>query len=191
MRYCHVSQDQLLAALHTLHSVTSVEELSLDSVPLSRVSDDELSRAVSRVHHLDLNNTGLSHSQLSQLLVHLPLSRVQSLSLSGQNLSGLAPGLLCLPCDQVTSLDLANASLTETQISALLTAIIWSDTIEVRFALHLNFLILLINKEIRTTKLPKYPIQSKIPGISIPPMLSIYYNFILFKRFCLVKHYST
>lgn len=132
MRYCHVSKDQLLVAIQTLHTLTGLESLSLDSLSLTLVPGHYLSQAVTRVQDLSLSNTGLTHSQLGHILVQLPISRVQSLSLSGQDLSSLEPGLLCLPCDKVTRLDLANTSLTETQLSALLTAIIWSNSIEVK-----------------------------------------------------------
>ena len=131
MRYCNVTHDQLLVAFQTLRAVTDLEALSLDSLTLTHIPDQDLS-LVTRLMELSLSNTGLTHSQLSQILVQLPLSRLQSLCLSGQDLSSFSPGLLCLPCDKVTSLDLANTSLTETQISSLLTAIIWSDSIEVQ-----------------------------------------------------------
>ena len=131
MRYCNVTHDQLLVAFHTLRAVTDLESLSLDSLSLTHIPDQDLS-LVTRLMELSLSNTGLTHSQLSHILVQVPLSRLQSLCLSGQDLSSFSPDLLCLPCDKVTSLDLANTSLTETQISSLLTAIIWSDSIEVQ-----------------------------------------------------------
>ena len=134
LRYCNVSKDQLRVAIQTLQTLPGLEALSLDSLPLTLVPDHDLSQAVTRVQDLSLANTGLTSSQLSHIMVQLPLSRIQILNLSGQDLSSLAPGLLCLPCDKVTSLDLANTSLTESQISALLTAIIWSDSIEVQTA---------------------------------------------------------
>ena len=131
MRYCNVTNDQLLVAFHTMRAVTDLEVLSLDCLSLTHIPDHDLS-LVTRAQDLSLSNSGLTHSQLSRILVQLPLSRLQSLCLSGQDLSSFAPGLLCLPCDKVTSLDLANTSLTDTQIAALLTAIIWSDSIEVQ-----------------------------------------------------------
>ena len=136
MRYCNMSKEQLLVAIQTLHTLTGLEALSLDSLSLTFVHDHNLTQAVTRVQDLSLSNTRLTDSQLSHILVQLPISRVQSLSLSGQDLSSFEPGLLCSPCDKVTRLDLANTSLTQTQLSALLQAIIWSDFIEVKMQLY-------------------------------------------------------
>ena len=132
MRYCNMSKDQLLVAIQTLHTLPGLEALSLDSLSLTFVPDHNLTQAVTRVQDLSLSNTRLTDSQLSNILVQLPISRVQIVSLSGQDLSNFEPGLLCSPCDKVTRLDLANTSLTQIQLSALLQAIIWSDFIEVK-----------------------------------------------------------
>ena len=101
LRYCQVSKNQLDCIIQILEQVTSVNELSLDSVTLSDVGDDNLTKAVTNVNDLDLNNTSMTMSQLNHLLIHIPTSNIQELTLSGQDLSEISSYHLCLPADQV------------------------------------------------------------------------------------------
>ena len=101
LRYCQVSKNQLHCIIQILERVTSVNELSLDSVTLSDVGDANLTKAVTNVDDLDLNNTSMTMSQLNHLLIHIPTSNIQELTLSGQDLSEISSYHLCLPADQV------------------------------------------------------------------------------------------
>ena len=83
-----------------------------------------------RASDLDLNNTSLTMTQLSQLLVTVPTTHIQQLTLSGQDLSHVPCHQLVLPVCQVRTLDISNTQLTEEQLSSLLCSCIWSDTIE-------------------------------------------------------------
>ena len=132
LRYCQLTHGQLTQIMKMLQlkSDHTLDKLDLDSVSLSRVSDDDLRKALVNIRDVDLNNTELSLSQVNNLLDHITYSNIQHLTLSGQDLSHLSANMLSLPVCQVISLDVSNASLTEEQISTLLCSSIWSETIE-------------------------------------------------------------
>ena len=101
MRYCQVSQKQLYCIVKILESVTTVKQLCLDSVTLSDIADDNLTKAVVNVNELDLNNTSMTLSQINHLLVNMTTSNIQELTLSGQDLSEISPYHLSMSAAQV------------------------------------------------------------------------------------------
>ena len=129
LRYCHLTHQQLSCLLSSLSS-SRLSQLSLDSVSLSQVEEESLARAVLARQVVNLNNTGLTSSQLRLLLLQSPASHLHSLTLSGLDLSSLPPHLLQLAVLKVRHLDLANSELRPQQLTALLTEVIWSNNIE-------------------------------------------------------------
>ena len=84
LRYCNLTQEQLSCLVNTLASPSPLTHLSLDSISLSSIPAESLSRAVTGRELINLNNTGLTPPQLSNLLLHSPSSSLQTLVLSGR-----------------------------------------------------------------------------------------------------------
>ena len=89
-----------------------------------------LTQAVVARRVINLNNTGLTSSQLVSVLQHSPASHLTTLTLSGLDMSQLPPHLLQLAVLTVRHLDLANTDLQPHHLTALLTEVIWSNNIE-------------------------------------------------------------
>ena len=129
LRYCSLSEPQLSRLVSSLPS-SHLSQLSLDSLSLSQVPGESLARALVARQEVNLNNTGLTSSQLASLLQHSPASQLQSLTLSGLDMSSLPPHLLQLAVLSVRHLDLANTELLPDHLTALLSEVIWSNNIE-------------------------------------------------------------
>lgn len=93
MRYCNLSQQQLSSIVSRLASsaTSQLREVSLDSICLTSIPVESLTRAVTSRQRINLNNTGLSASQLNSVLLHSPSSHLQSLVLSGVDMSQAGP----------------------------------------------------------------------------------------------------
>ena len=93
MRYCNLSQQQLSSIVSRLASsaTSQLREVSLDSICLTSIPVESLTRAVTSRQRINLNNTGLSAPQLNSVLLHSPSSHLQSLVLSGVDMSQAGP----------------------------------------------------------------------------------------------------
>jgi len=132
LRYCQMSLSQLSTIVETMRSLDYLEMLSLDSICLSDINAEALCQSMIIVNELDLNNTGMTLTQLKSLMINIPSHRshIKELTLSGLDLSELSSHHLILPLNQVVRFDVSNSRLTEEQLSSLLCSCIWSETIE-------------------------------------------------------------
>jgi len=130
MRYSNVTDIQKEAILKTAIASTSLKELDLDSITLANIHQDLVKKALVGRTTVGLNNTCLTYDQLVTLLMNIPTSKVENLTLSGLNMSDLSEQQVGSILSKVKTLDLSNSRLTPDQLSAILCECIWSYSIE-------------------------------------------------------------
>lgn len=113
-------------------SSTLLEDLSLRSVPLSRVPADLLAQAVIRLNSADLSHTYLTRQHVSIIFTRLLQKQhknLRNLNLSNVDLSRVLCDNLGKSISELESADLSHSSLTGKQCKALLTATLASKTL--------------------------------------------------------------
>eukprot|EP00092_Neocalanus_flemingeri_P002836 GFUD01003034.1.p1 GENE.GFUD01003034.1~~GFUD01003034.1.p1 ORF type:complete len:434 (+),score=103.81 GFUD01003034.1:56-1357(+) len=130
MRYSNVTNAQKEAILKSAITSKVLQDLDLDSIALSEIHRDLLTKALVGRNTVGLNNTDLNYDQLVTLLMSIPTSKVENLTLSGINLSDLPEQYLRSTISKVTTLDFSNTCLTPDQLSSILCECIWSISIE-------------------------------------------------------------
>jgi len=127
----NLTTDQCVKLLEASISSTTLVNVDLGDVNLSRVPSDILARAVSRLHTVKLRYTKLTAYQCIKLLESIISSTtLVNVNLAGINLSGVPSDILAMAVSRLHTVKLWYTKLTADQCIKLLEASISSTTLE-------------------------------------------------------------